>query len=51
MVKNHPKRKIGLVTFTDNVAIVGDGSTNPSIISGKELNDYNFILKNGIACA
>lgn len=51
MAENHPERKVGLVTFTDDIAIIGDGEKNETFIRGQQLNDYNFILKNGVACA
>ena len=48
---NHPQRKVGLVTFTNEVEIIGDGVANSTIVSGEYLNDYNFLLKTGVACA
>lgn len=45
-------RKVGLVTFTDTVEIIGDGSINSVVLSGnQQLNDYEFIKKSGVACA
>jgi hypothetical protein len=49
MKEKYPLRKVGLVTFTDDVDIIGDGSKD--IINIKEMNDYDIILKNGIVCA
>lgn len=44
---DHPKRKIGLVTFNHEVQIIGDGTQNPSIINGDKLSNYDFLLQNG----
>lgn len=34
MYEKHPERKIGLVTFTDIVDIIGDGTKNNTVIEG-----------------
>jgi hypothetical protein len=46
MAENNPERRVGLVTFTDNVEIIGDGTVNSKPINGKLLDDYDFLLKN-----
>jgi hypothetical protein len=46
MKENHPDRKVGVVTFTDRVDIIGDGSGVINTVKDDQLNDYNFILKN-----
>ena len=51
MKEKHPDRKVGLVTFTDKIAIIGDGTTNETIIDENQLNNYDFLLKNGVACS
>lgn len=51
MAENNPDRKIGIVTFTDNVQIVGDGSKPITRIESSQLNDYNYLLKNAVASA
>ena len=51
MAENHSERKIGVVTFTNNIQIIGDGSKKIERLDGQHLNDYNFILKTGVACA
>lgn len=40
-------RKVGLVSFNDQVTVVGDGTEVPDIIGGDKLNDYDFLIKNG----
>ena len=48
MANGASDRKIGLVAFNNDVTVVGDGSKDPQIISGDKLNDYEFLIKNGI---
>ena len=43
-----PNKKIGFVTFNQDVNIVGDGSEMPLVVSGDKLSDYEFLKKNGI---
>lgn len=40
-------RKLGLVSFNNEVTVVGDGSQNPQTISGDKLMDYDYLLGNG----
>ncbi len=51
MQKNNPERKIGLVTFNNEVSIIGDGTKQPVTIAGDKLYDYDLLLQNGINCA
>lgn len=41
------KRKIGVVTFNGDVTVLGDGSKDPSTITGDKLNNYDWLLENG----
>jgi hypothetical protein len=34
MNKNHPDRKIGIVTFNHEVNVIGDGTKDPTKIAG-----------------
>lgn len=43
-----PDRKIGLVTFNNEVSIIGDGSADPLTVAGDKLEDYDFLIKNGV---
>lgn len=43
MQKTNPNRKIGIVTFSNDVVIIGDASEAPEIIAGDKLNKYNDI--------
>jgi hypothetical protein len=45
MAENHPERKIGIVTFTDYVDIIGDGTAGKIHLSGQQMHDYDTILK------
>ena len=51
MEKNSPNRKIGLVTFNNEVTVIGDGTKNPTTIAGDKLLNYDFLLQNGLECA
>ena len=48
MKKNNPNRKIGLVTFNNEVTVIGDGTKDPITITGDKLYNYDFLLKNGV---
>ena len=47
MKEIYPERKVGLVTFTDDVDIIGDGSKPIVNIPTHEMNNYEFLKKNG----
>lgn len=40
-------RKVGVVTFNNEVTVIGDGAKNPQVITGDKLNDFDYLLKNG----
>eukprot|EP01102_Stenamoeba_stenopodia_P022791 TRINITY_DN962_c0_g1_i1.p1 TRINITY_DN962_c0_g1~~TRINITY_DN962_c0_g1_i1.p1 ORF type:complete len:878 (-),score=250.65 TRINITY_DN962_c0_g1_i1:198-2831(-) len=40
IAKEHPKKKVGLVTFNNDVTLIGDGTQEPLIVTGDKL--YNF---------
>jgi hypothetical protein len=44
MKKNNPDRKIGLVTFNNEVSIIGDGTKDPVTVAGDKLSNYEFLL-------
>ena len=47
MKEVYPDRKVGLVTFSNSIKIIGDGR-NETITVDPEFNgDYDFLLKNG----
>jgi hypothetical protein len=51
MQKNNPDRKIGLVTFNNEVTIIGDGTKHPSTVAGDKLFNYDYLLQNGVESA
>lgn len=44
MQKNNPDRKLGLVTFNNEVTIIGDGTKAPQTVTGDKLFDHDFLL-------
>jgi hypothetical protein len=51
MHKKYPDRKVGIVTFSDLVKVIGDGSQNVITLDSQYFYDYNMMLKNGVAAA
>jgi len=51
MHKKYPDRKVGLITFSDLIKVIGDGSQPVITLDQQYFNDYNLMLKNGIAAA
>jgi hypothetical protein len=51
MNEKYPDRKVGIVTFSDSVKIIGDGTKGIVEVEASKNNDYNFLLKHGVACA
>ena len=47
MGKGAPQRKVGIVTFNNEVTILGDGAQAEQTINGDKLNDFDFLEKNG----
>jgi hypothetical protein len=45
MNEKYPDRKVGIVTFTDYVDIIGDGSAPNLRLESSELMNYDNILK------
>lgn len=44
MSKTHPNRKVGVITFSDDVIIIGDGHQNePLVITGDKLFNKEII--------
>lgn len=40
-------RKVGIVTFNNEVSVIGDGTENPQTITGDKLYDYDYLMENG----
>jgi hypothetical protein len=47
--KQHPKQRMCLVTFSNEVCIIGDGSMNPITITGDRLSNYQELMTAGRA--
>lgn len=39
-----PKRKVGIVTFNNEVTLIGDGSVPPKTFAGDKLSNYEMLL-------
>ena len=40
-------RKLGIVSFNNEVTVYGDGSKDSQVITGDKLNDYDYLIQNG----
>ena len=40
-------RKVGVVTFNNEIQIIGDGSLDPVTITGDHLNNFEYLENNG----
>jgi len=49
MSKGADKRKVGIVTFNNEVTVVGDGTKDPQTLAGDKLADIEFLKNNGKA--
>jgi hypothetical protein len=49
MKKENPDRKVGIITFSEGVEIIGDGMKDCICIGSTEMENYDYLLKN--ACA
>ena len=47
MSKGAQNRKIGVVTFNNDVTVIGDGTKNPQTITGDKLFNYDWLVENG----
>lgn len=41
------ERKLGIVSFNNEVTVYGDGGQNPQTVAGDKLMDYEFLMSNG----
>ena len=42
-------RKVGIVTFNNEVSVIGDGTKAPQTITGDKLTDIEYLKNNGKA--
>lgn len=47
MSKHADKRKVGVVTFNNEVTVIGDGSKASQVITGDKLFDFEYLQNNG----
>ena len=47
MANGAQDRKLGIVSFNNEVTVVGDGSMDPQKIGGDKLFDYDYLIENG----
>jgi len=47
MSKGADQRKVGIVTFNNEVCVIGDGTKDPQTIAGDKLNDIEYLKENG----
>lgn len=45
MSKAAAKRKVGVVSFSNQVCVIGDGSEVPKVFAGDRLNDKDYVMK------
>ncbi|XP_059169853.1 circularly permutated Ras protein 1-like [Physella acuta] len=51
MAKNHPNRRVALITFNNEVKIVGDGSQSEIIVAGDKLKNEEQLKQIGLEAA
>jgi len=49
MASGAPERKVGIVTFNNEVEVIGDAQKDPQKINGDHLMDYQWLEDNGKA--
>ena len=47
----NPRTKVGLVTFSDEVTVVGDGSSPPLSVGGDRLTNYDYLVESAKSSA
>eukprot|EP01097_Dermamoeba_algensis_P003302 TRINITY_DN2325_c0_g1_i1.p1 TRINITY_DN2325_c0_g1~~TRINITY_DN2325_c0_g1_i1.p1 ORF type:complete len:514 (+),score=183.65 TRINITY_DN2325_c0_g1_i1:147-1544(+) len=47
VAKEHPKKKIGIITFNNEVNIIGDGTQEEKVVAGDILNSWNDLKQIG----
>jgi len=44
MTNGAAERKLGIVSFNHEVTVYGDGASDPQVITGDKLNDYDYLV-------
>ncbi len=47
LAQGAPARKVGLVTFSNDVTLIGDGQLPPKVITGDKLNNFELLQQAG----
>jgi len=47
LAKEHPERRVGLITFNGDVSIIGDAFSDVEVITGNKLNEYETLVQIG----
>ena len=47
MAKGADQRKVGIVTFNNEVSVIGDATKDPQTITGDHLNNIDYLKANG----
>ena len=47
LTKNFPNKKVGIITFNHEVTVIGDGTSNPIVIGGDKLNNFDSLYEEG----
>mmetsp|Transcript_6738 Transcript_6738/g.12015 ORF Transcript_6738/g.12015 Transcript_6738/m.12015 type:complete len:734 (+) Transcript_6738:2743-4944(+) len=48
MARAYPERKVGIITFSSDVTIIGDGTTDPYTLAGDKLNSFQACYEAGV---
>lgn len=49
MAQGAEQRKVGIVTFNNEVQVIGDGTKDSQCISGDKLDNFEYLKENGKA--
>lgn len=44
LAKDHPNKRVGLVSFSSDVLITGDGKQEAKVVAGDRLHDYDSLM-------
>ena len=50
LARNHPNKRVGLVSFSNDVLITGDGNQEAKVVAGDRLNDYDAVIASASEC-
>lgn len=46
-----PDRRVGLITFNNELTVIGDGEKEPKTIAGDRLSDFDWLKTNAATCS